>query len=321
MTATVNNPVADVDAPLTEIPPLGETPKEIVLEQWTLDLFDPIAQAAGFVDYTVVPSAGSNVGDGFMGIMLRILIQGRRSGHHDQMSVMLKMPPFSKARQKAFNSAVMFKRESYIYRTILPTFVEFQRSKGLAENDPDGFFRFPIVHAVVCDDELDRYAIVMEDLKAGDFVMFDKFKVIDLDHIRLVVSELAKFHALSFALHDQQPEVFEPFANLKCVFLEYMLMGQREMMDNFRSMVYGKTIEALAPEEVELKRKVQVMRENFMEQMEECVKLRKDLASVNVVNHGDCWNNNMMYWYETGVSEIYKTNKFLLYFEIISNLS
>lgn len=275
---------------------------EVVVEQWALDLFDPIAREAGFVDYTVVPSSGSKAGDGFMGIMLRVHIRGVRNGRQDELSLMLKMPPTNKARRIQFQSAVMFERESLVYRTILPMYVDFQKAKGLTTDDPDGFFRFPRCYAIVTDREQDRYAIVMEDLKAQGYDMFDKFKVIDMNHVRLVVTDMAKLHAVSMALRDQKPAEFEPFTKLKDLFLEYLMKARQETMMGFQRLIFGKAIDALGEDETELRRKIGELRDGFMDHMEDCVRLTEDKQPRSVVNHGDCWNNNMMYYYANGVS-------------------
>lgn len=281
-----------------------EQQTEFVLEQWTLDLFDPIAQKAGFADYTIVPSSGSNVGDGFMGIVMRVLIKGQRNGSEDTLSLMLKMPPLSKTRQKAFSTASLFERESYVYRQVFPTYADFQRSKGLTEDDVDGFFRYPICHAIVADAALDRYAIVMEDLKEAKYVMFDKYQVVDWEHIRFFISELAKMHAVAFALRDQQPKVFKPYSELKCVFLDCIFKNQQKMMEGFQTTLFGMAVESLHPDELELRRKVQALGDNFVEHMGDCVRLSEEREPLSVVNHGDCWINNMMFLYENEVSFI-----------------
>lgn len=116
------------------------------------------------------------------------------------------------------SSPLMVEREACMYRTVLPAFVDFQREKGLTPEN--GFFAFPRCYGIVADAENDNYAIVMEDLKEKGYDMFNKFNSIDLGHVRFIMEELVRYHAVSFAMRDQRLEVFTPFLKLKDVFME-----------------------------------------------------------------------------------------------------
>lgn len=270
----------------------------IVLEPFVLDVLNGIAKDEGFTDYTVKSSSGSKHGDNFMGIMMRVLIKGCRNGRPTVLSLMLKMPPLSKARRKQFKSALLFEREVYMYRSVLPAFAEFQREKGLQPEN--GFFAFPRCFGIVADSENDNYAIILEDLKEQGYDMFNKKKSIDLEHVRLIMEELGRYHAVSFAMRDQRPEVFEPFKKMQDVFLE-MMRGSREMMQSFQDKAFNRAKDALGEDEVELREKIENLHSRFEETMEECVSFHT-AEPFCVINHGDCWNNNMMYLYRYGVS-------------------
>lgn len=286
-------------ATASSTPISAATPLE--LEPWTLDMLGGVATKLGFGEHIVKYASGSNVGDNFMGIMLKINIEGQRNGAFDSQSLMLKMPPQSAARRKQFNSPHLFERETLVYRDILPMFVRFQEDKGLVADGPHGFFKFPKCHAIVCDVEQDRYAIVMEDLKQQGYRMFDKMESIDMVHVRLVVEEIGKFHGVSLALRDQRPELFEPFTQLNDVFLDHVLKGNMEMMQGFMDLAFTRAVATLDESETKLREKVHKLRVEFFDQMESC--MRQDVSDHTVViNHGDCWNNNMMYLYKEGVS-------------------
>lgn len=272
------------------------------LEQWTLDVLGRCARDLGFSDYQLTHSLGSSVGDNFMGIIVRVQIAGKRNGEpNSQLTVVLKMPPQSAARRKQFNSVHLFEREIMMYRDILPMFVQFQLDKGFTTQGAHGFFTFPKCLAFVADAERDRYAIVMEDLKAQGYRMFEKSDIINLAHVRFVMEEMGKFHGVSFALRDQQPELFEPLTQLKDVFLEHVIKGNAEMMKGFMDMAFNRAIGTLGDDETALKAKVEKLRDGFETEMEACVKLGA-AGEYCVINHGDCWNNNMMYLYEGQVS-------------------
>lgn len=300
MTSTEANP----NEPKTSEPAPSNATKssEVVLEQWTIDLLESVAKDEGFVDFTLEHSSGSNIGDGFMGIMQRVLIRGRRNGRQEVHPVMLKMPPTNKVRQQQFKSAVLFEREIKMYQHVLPLFVEFQQSHGLTPEGEVGFFGFPKCYATVCEPELNRFALVMEDLRAKNYAMFDKLKSIDMNHCQLIMEELAKYHAVSFALHDQRPETFEQFYTLEDVFVEHMIKGNKEMMQTFYDFALDRVVNSLDDDETELKTLIRKVNGNLAEQLDTCVTLRPDRRATSVINHGDCWNNNMMYLYLDAVS-------------------
>lgn len=265
------------------------TPNNICLEPYQLDIFHQIATEKGFTRYTIEASAGTNLGDGHSGVLLRIRIRGEQGANAAaELSLMLKMPPATnKARREILIN--LFERESHMYRQVLPHFHRFQREKGVVD---DGFFLIPQCLAIVCDRSQDRYAIVMEDLRVQGFEMFRKCRVIDEERLRLVMQELGRFHAVSFALHDQRHEVFGPIVtNMSDMFLELI---KSESMKPFHDLCFDKAIDALRENEVGLRAKVGALRRGFVDEIERCVRIDGG-HPFSVLNHGDCWTNNVMY--------------------------
>lgn len=272
------------------------------LEEWTLDVLAGCARDMGFSQWQLTHTPGSGAGDNFMGIVLRVNIAGTRNGTPDSReTVILKMPPQSAARRKQFNSAHLFEREILVYRDVLPLFVQFQLERGLKPQDANGFVAFPKCLACVCDAAQERYAIVLEDLKAQGCRMFDKSTIIDLAHVRLVMEAMGQLHGVSFALRDQRPLEFEPLAKLRDVFLNYVIKGLGHTMSDFIPAAFDRAIKTLRDDETALKAKLTHARDNYIAELEECVKLGA-AGEYSVLNHGDCWNNNMMYQYGDHVS-------------------
>lgn len=76
----------------------------------------------------------------------------------------------------------------------------------------NGFYEYPQCYLTISD-ELSE-ALFLEDLTLRQFDMF-KFRgrPITFQHISLVVRALGKFHAISFALKDQQPQKFKQLSS------------------------------------------------------------------------------------------------------------
>lgn len=90
---------------------------------------------------------------------------------------------------------------------ILPYFHEFQKSKGILI-DEYGFHEYPKCYKTIDTDMIE--CLFLEDLGEQMFTMVNLHtEEMTVHHVKLVMQVMGKFHALSFALKDQEPEKFE----------------------------------------------------------------------------------------------------------------
>lgn len=272
-----------------------------VLPEFLTVLLKKIAEQEGFTDYTLDVSAGSNHGDGFLAVIKRVIVSGTRNGKTDKLPLICKLMPTSKARREQFNSDAVFIREAFMYSQVLPTFAAFQKEKGLSLKD--SFCEYPKCYGTLDDKENDRFVIVLEDLKATGYELFDKFKPADFNHVKLFVESLGKFHAVSFALKDQRPEVFAKYTHLKDVFLQ-QIEDQPEVMGPMFAYMFDKAIGAFKPEEEAEIKALTKLKGSFVEELKR-VGWGEASEPFSIINHGDCWNNNMMYRYGTEVRKYF----------------
>ncbi|KAJ6632706.1 hypothetical protein Bhyg_16079 [Pseudolycoriella hygida] len=268
-----------------------------ILPDYLIDLLNNVAKNEGFESYNYSISAGSNHGDGFLAAMKRVTLTGKRNGRdNDKLSLIFKLMPSSAARREQFNSTKVFSREVTMYNKVLKVMHEFQVEKGLT--DADGFFEYPKCYGVIEDAENDCYALVMEDLKKSGYEMFDKFKPSDYNHVKLFMESLGKYHALSFALKDQRPSVLEPYKCLDDIFADQVERSPDMMQAMFR-FAFDRAIIAfendIAKEKAVLT--LRKLKENFLHELTTLPVGRKS-EPFSVINHGDCWNNNLMFKYD-----------------------
>lgn len=147
----------------------------------------------GSDDIDVKIESGSNKGDNFIGIVYRV--SGTANG--STINVILKVAPRTEARREAFSSRVLFLREIKMYDEVLPMFRRFQESRGICV-DKSGFHEYPKCYKTI-DSDVDE-TVILEDLRRDRFEMFDRMQVIRIEHVRLIMSALGKYHAISFAL-------------------------------------------------------------------------------------------------------------------------
>lgn len=271
------------------------SPNSTNIPDYALQLIHQIAREHNFTTYTVTPAAGSKHGDGFQGVMLRISINGQRNQHTDQLVVLCKIPPASETRRKQFNTNIVFNKEVYVYDRLIPEFVRFQERRGVCR--PDGFFEFPKCFGTYFDATTGNSAIIMEDLRASGYKMWNKFETLDYAHASLVMQALGRFHAISFAMRDQEPTTFAEFQQMKADTVKNML--DTENSQNFMAYNFDLAIETLDTDELQLRENMQNLKESYVTKLIECT-AEGAAEPFSVINHGDFWNNNMMYQYDDG---------------------
>lgn len=272
------------------------------LPKYVDDLIKDIATTEGFTEYTIKTAPGSNHGDNFSGVLISVCLHGTRivngTSSEDQLNLLCKLSAPGQ-RGKEFQTEIIFKREAFMYEKVLSTFAKFQQEKGLSTED--SFLAYPKYYAGISDESKQQFVIIMEDVRFRNFAMWPKYKPAPLDHVRLLVQQIGKFHGISFALKDQQPEVFAEFRQLKDVLVNFF----RKTLSMLHSS-YDAAIAAV--EKDEHKQIVQEVKDNTVEFLSECLE-SGEWEPFGVVCHADCWNNNLLFEYKNEV--IYKKKAFI----------
>lgn len=238
---------------------------------------------------TVHFESGSKIGDGFLGTLVAVTIS---ECGQQPVNLMCKMLPTDHELTVEMNVVQMFKQEVFVYEKVLPIFEQFQRSKGLTTST--GFFAYPKCYGCICNEDTDQFLIVMNDLRMQNYRMWPKQLPVDLQHAKDVICQLAKFHAVSLALNDQQPAVFEPIKSapdllqtllVKPAFVNFLADSQEKMIS---------VLEHSMPEHWQ----------RFRELLDECAPILSEVFDGKssepfaVFTHGDCWGNNTMFKYQ-----------------------
>lgn len=270
------------------------------LPKYLIDQLDKIAENVQFIDYTVHLDGHGNHGDGFMAAMIAITLKGKRCLNglttNYELSLICKLMPDSVTRRESFSSVVLFEREVYFYKTVLPVFLDFLKEKKIHVEEE--FSIYPKCFAAFSDSVQDQYLIIMENLKTASYEMWDKTVAIDFDTVGFILSELGKFHAISFAMRDQKKDIFDKNFRIREVFFD-MFKGNG-LVENMVSGAIQQAIDVLDDqEEIETMKYVSLNYEQWIQEY-----LKENAAGrFSVLNHGDLWNNNMLFSFEHGVSQ------------------
>lgn len=101
--------------------------------------------------------------------------------------------------------------KKYVILQILPVFHKFQLSKGI-DSCQNGFNEYPNCYFSLTDEMTE--CIFLEDLNVTQFEMVNfRKETLTYDHMSLMMKTLGKFHAISLALKDQEPEKFCELVN------------------------------------------------------------------------------------------------------------
>lgn len=261
---------------------------ETKLTEYMLTSLRKVALSEGFKYYGFKVDQGSGVGDGFVGLLYKVTIQEIQG--NKKLTVVVKFPPESKARRDDFGAMGLFKREVFMYNELLPEFVKLQRENNI--EDSEGFFNFPKCYLAEFNDE--DSIIIMEDLRESDYKMWNKREPINLEHTKLAVEALGKLHALSFALKEQNPELFDKFTGLSDFIAAKF---SEEKMSMMMSASMQKAVDCLDESDVKRRSRASKLKENFGQMMRELTDPER-AEPYAVVNHGDCWSNNFMFNYK-----------------------
>ncbi|XP_058818479.1 uncharacterized protein LOC131681605 [Topomyia yanbarensis] len=221
--------------------------------------------------------------NGFVSFVFKAII----NGDDRELVLWCKVPPNDDQR-----SMDLFRREVHFYREILPAFYRFQKEKGISEDSDEGFFSAPKCYLAHCDTDKaePEAAIVLAYDESYERWDWDKLEPINVEHAKLLMRQLGRLHAITFALKEQKPEVFEQF-KLKDVLVPNsdLVSLMKESFD--RALVTMRTRFAAEQEQI------QRIKEAVFQMLTACADPVKS-EPYCVVSHGDCWINNLIYGHD-----------------------
>ncbi|KAF5270853.1 hypothetical protein FQA39_LY08298 [Lamprigera yunnana] len=258
-----------------------------VLSKTTMDFLHTYIKELDVKDYVVNISRGSNHGDNYLGVIAKVQVKTEKL----IMNWILK----SAMQQEAFRSFLsvpkVYAREVYVYDKVLFEFNRFQKEKCVSKP----FKSYAKYHT--CFLTAPYECFIMDDMKVLGYKLWKRSEPLDYNHVLLVMREYGRFHALSFAMRDQKPSLFQEISeNIEEIFFNEEAFLRDDML-KFQDVQLEKIVKALDPllcESVHEK----FMR--FKERMTETIKTVIHSTAVgkySVVCHGDSWINNFLFKY------------------------
>ncbi|XP_066900813.1 uncharacterized protein [Halyomorpha halys] len=133
--------------------------------------------------------------------------------------------------------------------------------------------------------------IILEDLKASGFATVKRTEGQNLEHARLVLRSLGRYHAMGKVLEDRGLISKDNYKQFAMIYDEVHF--QNTLYAGIRALVKGMR-EGWGEEWSEYANKLsQISFEEYLKRIKDCGNFEEN--TFKCLNHGDCWSNNMMF--------------------------
>ncbi|EDW42571.1 GM26081 [Drosophila sechellia] len=271
-------------SPIIEEPNLG--PEWLNQTQFEELLSANVDQFSKIVGFRVKPAMAP--GENYATLMLRISIDVELTDKSTKLvCFMLKVPHNTPQMEQMLAMANFFNSENKVYSDILPKLEELYKAKGLDINFAPKAFKL--------DSEKEPKlgnTVLMNDLSQEGFKNLNRLECLNLEQTKFALKKLAQFHAAS-AMNVQ---VNGPYADQ---FVNGIMGGNKDVLMAFYEGIIASFRTAFMANLKNFKNG-----EEFREKLEKAFVqifldfehlMKADPDEFNVLNHGDCWMNNLLF--------------------------
>lgn len=212
---------------------------------------------------------------------LRIKVQ-QHDGKVVDRWVIYKTLPLTELRKKYMKQAGLFRTEFRMYQDVLPELERIRREKEVGEPYWGESYA------------LQNYeSLLLEDLSVLGYKMGQRKEGLDFKHCTLVMRALGKYHALS-VIHKERGDLIISDFN------QHFLEKNVEMMEKFYQLSFEELIQSIETkwdkEWVVYAKALRKVSETVVRDIVKNFTIEND--KFNVLNHGDCWVNNVLFKYD-----------------------
>ncbi|CAG9794069.1 unnamed protein product [Diatraea saccharalis] len=241
-----------------------------------------IVQKEGFLDYKVDIRDISTDGGNYLANLQEIEVKGKTKSGEKEIDLFIKNKLQTESCPIPIDEA--YEREAFFYNELAEIYNELQEKANVPVEE-----RLEIAKSYK---ESNSDATILENLAKKGYKTWSRFEPISQQFAEISIKELAKFHALSFALQRKRPEYFE--SKIKTI---KHLMELSSEWENYLGDVCAATASFLENEGYEKGLKVK-----FFSKIIENYKLLVNPPDTlsTCLCHGDFRPNNIMILEENG---------------------
>lgn len=228
-------------------------------------------------------------GDNYACVVSSVRASYAKGKEDAEVVYVVKLNPCRNVESFKEFTRTIFEKECLFYLSLVPDLNRMLEGAGQT------LLRVPrCFHGSLVDG---REMIFLEDLRPRGFKMFDRKKGLDVAHASLILQELARLHAASVLLQAETPDedLIKKYKFLKKDWLD----GNKDSPHGILSLFDGylrNAIEIL--ETVGGYERAIAWVESLRPDLEEILTTKLGMGKFNVVCHGDCWNNNVLFRYD-----------------------
>lgn len=259
-------------------------------------IFSVITKDLEISDYSIEIERAPKVAIGYIGRIAKVTLKGfTKTCEMLTLPLICKYPPDDPEDRSTFNSMECFQRECYFYNNVIPEFEKLQTQLGIT-NSTDGFYSYPKCYYANYDHFNNTSFIILEDLTNSGFDIYGTISnpTNDINQVKLLFHELAKMHALSFALKLHKPYVLEKFKSFDNILSRALSTKQLAPIAVRNCQL---ALEILEPTETDKINLITKMSPHIWDKVRE-ISDWKLSEPYNVLGHGDIYANNMMFRFE-----------------------
>lgn len=272
------------------------------VKKWIIDGFEPYK----FETIDIELCGSSDVGDGYVGGICFAKVSGQtKDGRKEEFNVALKYGKDSIQLREIFPIREVFKNEIFIYATLVPIYREMEKAHNFSEIDS---FMAKCFNTLLYDNQ---EVLLLQNLKYLGYVLHDRLKPLNIDHLNLTLEKYGKLHALGLAYREMYPEDFNKMRITLKSRMQTSMSLFTEVFDITQATLY-----AVLEEKGELKlleRLREEAPEGFPSKFAELCQIDEPNS---IIIHGDSWNNNFMFKYDVS-SKIVRNTFNVVIFKIL----
>ncbi|KAG5899371.1 hypothetical protein JTB14_036860 [Gonioctena quinquepunctata] len=228
-------------------------------------------------------------GENYGSVMLKvdITVLDEETKEEEMLYAVAKTLPETEVWRKVFRVQTTYTNEMAFYETIIPSLRKFQQEFGIT-NTLSCFAECLATRKNLLgdSDKIDDDAVlIFENLQAKGFINIDRFVGYDFETAKLVVRDMALFHAVALAFKKKYPKSFETKILPYCKSVLKGVYGMNHMANAAKSVLLENVAQAHWAPKVSI----------FMEK--ERPPPRDPFATLI---HTDFWTNNTMQKFENG---------------------
>jgi hypothetical protein len=179
--------------------------------------------------------------------------------------------------------------EDEAYRVILPKLVQFEKSRLGYSIIQDLLPKYYASQLTVGQNTRVLH-LILEDLSADGFTMKKNVPGLDLELVKLVLTKIAHFHAVSYAYSKTYSHNFRNEDYLD--FTKFMKKPELVKSVGKTLSVFIQDVEATKEADPEVIAAIKNLTENYGKTFENAFGC---FANENFLGHGDLWSNNIMF--------------------------